>query len=193
MRIADELGVEVDIVNYMKDPLDAATLREIIGKLEDPPTDLVRRDSTFEKLELTDADVETVDQIVEVLTRGGTMTFLADQSAGPKGCWIDFFGRPASAHKAIALLALDNDAPIAVTSVKRLGKPLLFEMRVAAVADPRDVGDGLSSVHDLTQWYSSRLEELIREAPEQYWWLHRRWKDTRKQRRLQKKKAKKAA
>lgn len=68
MRIADELGVEVDIVNYIKDPLDAATLREIIGKLEDPPTDLVRRDSTFEKLELTDADVETVDQIVEVLT-----------------------------------------------------------------------------------------------------------------------------
>lgn len=68
MRIADELGVEVDIVNYIKDPLDAATLREIIVKLEDPPTDLVRRDSTFEKLELTDADVETVDQIVEVLT-----------------------------------------------------------------------------------------------------------------------------
>ncbi len=68
MRIADELGVEVDIVNYIKDPLDAATLREIIVKLEDPPTDLVRRDSTFEKLELTDADVETVDQIVDVLT-----------------------------------------------------------------------------------------------------------------------------
>jgi arsenate reductase len=68
VRIADELGVEVDIVNYIKDPLDAATLREIIVKLEDPPTDLVRRDSTFEKLELTDADVETVDQIVDVLT-----------------------------------------------------------------------------------------------------------------------------
>jgi arsenate reductase len=68
VRIADELGVEVDIVNYIKDPLDAATLREIIVKLEDPPTDLVRRDSTFEKLRLTDADVETVDQIVGVLT-----------------------------------------------------------------------------------------------------------------------------
>jgi arsenate reductase len=68
VRIADEFGVEVDIVNYIKDPLDAATLREIIVKLEDPPTDHVRRDSTFEKLELTDADVETVDQIVEVLT-----------------------------------------------------------------------------------------------------------------------------
>ena len=44
--------------------------------------------------------------------RGGTMTFLADQYAGPKGCWVEFFGRPASAHKAIALLALDNNAPV---------------------------------------------------------------------------------
>ena len=41
----------------------------IIAKLEDPPTDLVRRDSKFKKLELTDADVETEDQIVDVLVR----------------------------------------------------------------------------------------------------------------------------
>jgi arsenate reductase len=67
VRIAKELGVDVDIVNYIKEPLDERTLREIIDKLEDPPTDLVRRDSTFKKLELTDADVETVDQIVDVL------------------------------------------------------------------------------------------------------------------------------
>jgi arsenate reductase len=67
VRIADELGVDVDIVNYLKEPLDEPTLREIIAKLEDPPTDLVRRDSTFKKLEFTDADVATVDQIVDVL------------------------------------------------------------------------------------------------------------------------------
>lgn len=67
MRIAEELGVDAEIVVYRKDPPDAATLRAIIAKLEDPPTDLVRRDSQFEKLGLTDADVATVDQIVEVL------------------------------------------------------------------------------------------------------------------------------
>ncbi len=67
MRIAEELGVDADVVNYIKQPLDEATLREIIGKLEDPPTDLVRRDAQFKKLELSDADVETVDQIVDVL------------------------------------------------------------------------------------------------------------------------------
>lgn len=67
MRIAEDLGVDAEIVIYRKDPPDEATLREIIAKLEDPPTDLVRRDSLFEKLALTDADVETVDQIVQVI------------------------------------------------------------------------------------------------------------------------------
>lgn len=67
MRIAEEMGVDTDIVNYIKDPPDADTLRSIIAKLEDPPTDLVRRDSMWKKLELTDGDVETVDQIVDVL------------------------------------------------------------------------------------------------------------------------------
>ena len=67
MRIAEDLGVNVEIVNYIKDPPDADTLRAIIAKLEDEPTDLVRRDSLFKKLELTDADVETEDQIVDML------------------------------------------------------------------------------------------------------------------------------
>lgn len=67
MRIAEELGVEFEEINYIKDPPDAAELRELIAKLEDPPTALVRRDAKFKKLGLTDADVATVDQIVEVL------------------------------------------------------------------------------------------------------------------------------
>ena len=69
MRIAEELGVDFEEVNYIQSPPDAVTLREIIGKLEDPPTALVRRDSKFKKLELTDADVATEDQVVEVLVK----------------------------------------------------------------------------------------------------------------------------
>ena len=45
MRIAEDLGVDIDIVNYIKTPPDADTLRAIIAKLEDEPTALVRRDS----------------------------------------------------------------------------------------------------------------------------------------------------
>ncbi len=69
MRIAEELGVDHDVVLYIKEPPDADTLRAIIAKLEDPATDLVRRDSKFKKLELTDGDVTTDDQIVNILVK----------------------------------------------------------------------------------------------------------------------------
>ena len=115
------------------------------------------------------------------------MTFLADQAAGPKGCWIEFFGRPASAHKAIGLLALENQAPIVVSFARRLDRPLQFELSTYAVADPQTGGEPFASVKTLTQWFSSRLEEIIRAHPEQYWWLHRRWKDTRAERKAARK------
>lgn len=69
MRIAEELGVEVDIVNYIKTPPDADTLRSIIAKLEDEPTALVRRDSMWKKLGLTEDDAATADQIVSLLVK----------------------------------------------------------------------------------------------------------------------------
>ncbi|MBN1909720.1 MAG: lysophospholipid acyltransferase family protein [Pirellulales bacterium] len=129
------------------------------------------------------------DQILAVLEQGGTLTLLADQYAGRKGCWVEFFGRPASAHKAIALLALDNDAPILVAGSRRVGGPLELELFLAATADVRHGNDDLGTVGQLTQWYTSQLETTIRQSPGQYWWLHRRWKDTRGL----KKKKKKAA
>ncbi len=67
MRIAEELGVDAKIVNYQKTPPDRATLEAIIARLEDPPTDLVRRDAKFAKLGLTEADVARPEQVIEVL------------------------------------------------------------------------------------------------------------------------------
>ncbi len=61
--------MDAEVVLYMKEPPDEATLRDIIAKLEDPPIDLVRRDSTWKKLGLADDDVATTDQIVDVLMR----------------------------------------------------------------------------------------------------------------------------
>ncbi|MFM7252611.1 MAG: arsenate reductase family protein [Ilumatobacteraceae bacterium] len=69
MRIAEELGVDHEVVLYIKTPLDEAALRAIIAKLEDPVTDLVRRDSMWAKLGLTDADAATPDQVVALLVR----------------------------------------------------------------------------------------------------------------------------
>jgi arsenate reductase len=56
-------------VLYLKTPPDDPTLRVIIGKLEDPETDLVRRDSLWKKLGLTDSDAATEDQVVDLLLR----------------------------------------------------------------------------------------------------------------------------
>ena len=69
VRIAEELGVAADVVLYLKTPPDAATLRAIFAKLEDPVTDLVRRDSLWQKLGLTEDDAVTADQVVDLLVR----------------------------------------------------------------------------------------------------------------------------
>ncbi len=116
-------------------------------------------------------------EIARLLAAGGALGVLGDQAAGPKGCWVDFFGQPASTHKAIALFSLANDAPLALGYAIRTGGPLQYEIGFADVADPAaDPTGKLRSVRPLTEWYSRRLEALVGRAPEQYWWLHRRWK-----------------
>jgi arsenate reductase (glutaredoxin) len=69
VSIAEELGVNADIISYTKTPPTEDTLRWIIDHLEDPMTNLVRRDSVFTKMGLTDDDVATADQIVSVLMK----------------------------------------------------------------------------------------------------------------------------
>lgn len=115
-------------------------------------------------------------EIKQVLDSGGILTLLGDQSAGKKGCWVQFFGRPASTHKAVSLFSLGNEAPTMVSYARRLGKPLQYEVGPQAIVDPREPGFELGTVPLLAQWYTDELENLIRQAPEQYWWLHRRWK-----------------
>jgi arsenate reductase (glutaredoxin) len=66
MEVIDELGVDVDVVRYLDTPPDAATLREILGKLEDEPAELVRHDG-WDELGVTAADVSTEDGVVDVL------------------------------------------------------------------------------------------------------------------------------
>ena len=69
MRVAEELGVDADVVVYLKSPPDAETLRAIVAKLEDPVTDLVRRDSLWGRLGLSDDDARTARQVIDLLVR----------------------------------------------------------------------------------------------------------------------------
>lgn len=68
MAVAEELGVEHQVVLYMKEPPDRETLAHIVGILEDPVEDLVRKDSKFKKLELDPDDyVGNPDAVVDLL------------------------------------------------------------------------------------------------------------------------------
>ncbi len=118
------------------------------------------------------------EMIEQLLQENGSLTLLGDQAAGPKGCWIPFFGRPASTHKAVALFSLSFAAPTMVVGVRRRRKMLQYDIDVEGAVDPAAADFPYSNVVAMTEWYTHCLETLIRRAPDQYWWVHRRWKGT---------------
>jgi len=116
------------------------------------------------------------DQILEVLQSGRALSMLADQDAGQRGMFVDFFGRPASTHKAIALLAIEHQAPVVVGVARRIGPGFRYEIRCAEIIEPAEFDGSADDARLLTQRYTSALEQLVRQDPSQYLWLHRRWK-----------------
>ncbi|MFM8415701.1 MAG: lysophospholipid acyltransferase family protein [Planctomycetota bacterium] len=115
--------------------------------------------------------------VAMVLDENGAIGLLGDQAAGPKGCWVDFFGRPASVHKAIGVFALSSQAPVMVCSATR-GRGLFdYDLRIEGTADPAAGGPETADLGTLSQWYTTLLETAIRREPSQYWWVHRRWRD----------------
>ncbi len=69
MAVAEELGVEFDVVEYMKERPDRGTLESIVARLEDPVADLVRKDSLFAKLGLAAADYVDAEPVIELLSK----------------------------------------------------------------------------------------------------------------------------
>jgi KDO2-lipid IV(A) lauroyltransferase len=116
------------------------------------------------------------DRMQEVLEQGGLMATLGDQDAGQRGLFVDFFNRPASTHKAIALMALEYAVPIVVMGIARVGEPMQHHLLVADVVLPEEYAGRPDAVKALTQRCTTALEQLVRQYPEQYLWLHRRWK-----------------
>ena len=69
MDAIGEAGVDAEVVEYLKAPLDRAALEDLIGKLEDPVEDLVRKDGFFKDQGLDAADYTTEDAVIELLLR----------------------------------------------------------------------------------------------------------------------------
>jgi KDO2-lipid IV(A) lauroyltransferase len=114
--------------------------------------------------------------VAQVLDENGAIGLLGDQAAGPRGCWVEFFGQPASVHKAIGVFALSASAPVMVCSATRRHGLFDYDLRVEGIADPAAGGPEASDLKSLSQWYTSLLEGAVRREPAQYWWVHRRWR-----------------
>ena len=118
----------------------------------------------------------SLDQMLALLERGDAIVFPFDQHAGrPDGIEVEFFGHPAGTFKSLAIIALATGAPVLPASawreadgshVLRVEAPL----PVVASDDPDD------AIRRNTRAYNQALERLVMRHPEQWWWIHRRWK-----------------
>jgi KDO2-lipid IV(A) lauroyltransferase len=131
------------------------------------------RERTGQKLLAKHGDFERMQ---ELLDRGGLLATVADQDAGQRGLFVDFFGRPASTHKAVAIMALEYNVPMVVAGVAYLGEPLRYRVEIEDVILPEEYAGRSDAMRAITQRFTSGLERIIRRHPEQYFWLHRRWK-----------------
>jgi KDO2-lipid IV(A) lauroyltransferase len=116
------------------------------------------------------------ERLEAILAGGGVVATLADQDAGQRGLFVEFFGRPASTHKAVALLALQYGTPLVVLGIVRLPGQLRYRIVIEDVIEPGEYDGRREAVRAMTQRFTTGLERLVRQAPTQYFWLHRRWK-----------------
>ncbi|SLN26834.1 Phosphatidylinositol mannoside acyltransferase [Roseovarius gaetbuli] len=108
-------------------------------------------------------------QMVKHLRGGGVLAILTDLNAHD-GVPLDFFGKPALSPLATAELALKFNAPLVPTWGIRSENGLDFEILVEEPVEPSDPVT-------MTQEVNDRLERQVRERMDQWFWIHRRWKD----------------
>jgi KDO2-lipid IV(A) lauroyltransferase len=115
-------------------------------------------------------------EVTEVLDGKGTVGFIADQNAGSKGLFVDFFGRKASTYKSIGLLAMQFEVPVVIGYSRRLNDEFKFVVGAQDVIYPDDWKSQPDPLRYITQRYTKGIEDFVREEPGQYLWVHRRWK-----------------
>jgi KDO2-lipid IV(A) lauroyltransferase len=115
-----------------------------------------------------------IREIIESLKRGEAVGILADQDAGKKGVFVDFFGRPASTAPGTIRMALTTGATILPAFMIREKGPkhrLIIEKPLRIPKSDRDI-------QSILQNFSQILESHITNFPDQWLWMHKRWKST---------------
>ena len=112
----------------------------------------------------------------DIISDGGSIGFIADQNAGARGIFVPFFGRLASTYKSIGLLAMRHNVPIACVHARRIDGQFKYEITCTDYIEPEDWSNQPDPLYYITARYNKAIETMVRNAPEQYLWLHRRWK-----------------
>jgi len=118
----------------------------------------------------------SLDAMLERLARNEVIVFPFDQHAGPPdGIAVELFGHPAWTFKSLAIIALATGAPVVPATGWREpggGHVLRFEEPLA----PIEHENTSEAIRLNTRAYNRALERLILRHPEQWYWVHRRWK-----------------
>jgi KDO2-lipid IV(A) lauroyltransferase len=125
----------------------------------------------------------SLDEILERLAAGDAIVFPFDQHASPPdGIEVEFFGHPAWTFKSLAIIALATGAPVLPASAWREpdGRHVLrFDPPLRAIDD----ADTNEAIRRTTRQFNEALERLILRRPEQWYWVHRRWKKVARRKR----------
>jgi len=121
---------------------------------------------------------ESLAPVLKLLKRGGSLGLLPDQDFKQlrDGIFVEFLGRPAYTTTLPAELALRTGAPIIVATTHRDGDRIRVDS--SPMASPEEFRLLPDPTRALTEWWSRELERRIRAHPEQWVWLHRRWRTT---------------
>jgi KDO2-lipid IV(A) lauroyltransferase len=116
-----------------------------------------------------------VRETMRALARGSGVAILIDQDARADAVFVPFFGRPAATTPTLALLALRTEAPIVpvFASVEPDGT---IRVHIEPVVETRPTGDRDADVVRVTAACTAIVERWARRNPEQWLWMHRRWK-----------------
>lgn len=117
---------------------------------------------------------KTGSAILRALRDNKVLGLLADQNGGMDGMFVPFFGTLASTARGPAVLHLRLGAPLLLIVAKRL-KPFEFKLMVRPVECEVN-GGGEEAEREVLAAMNRTYEQVIREAPEQWLWIHRRWK-----------------
>lgn len=119
----------------------------------------------------------SASQILRILRRGGSVGILADNNTHPdEGVFVPFFGIPACTSRGIAMLALRANAVIIPMFAIWDAEKNKYRVVHDEVIEPVDTGDRTRDIVETTARYVAATERFIREYPDQWTWVHRRWK-----------------